>query len=63
MGPVSSVNWMINFLGEPETEDGWWHIETKETATANGYSSQIMRFWNASGDLVAEGMQSVAIFV
>lgn len=63
MGPVSSVNWMMNFLAEPVTEDGWWHIESRETATSGGYSSQVMRFWNTDGTLVAEGMQAVAIFV
>ena len=63
MGPISSVNWMVNFLAPPVTKDGWWHIESKETATSGGYSSQVMRFWNTDGVLVAEGMQAVAIFV
>ena len=40
-----------------------WHIETKQTAAKDGYSSQIMRYWNQNGLLVAEGMQFVAIFV
>ena len=63
MGPISSVNWMMNFLAPPVTKDGWWHIESRETATNGGYSSQVMRFWNTDGVLVAEGMQAVAIFV
>jgi len=63
MGPISSVNWMMNVLAEPVTKDGWWHIESRETATSGGYSSQVMRFWNTDGVLVAEGMQAVAIFV
>ena len=64
MGPISSMTWMMNFLvDEPQTDDGWWHIETKLTAALNGYSSQVMRFWNTEGTLVAEGMQSVAMFV
>ncbi len=62
-GPVSSINWQMNILKDPETDDGWWHVETKLSAAQDGYSSQIMRFWNRQGDLVAEGMQSVAIFV
>ena len=60
--PVSSMNWHMNILRSPETEDGWWHIETRQTAAQDGYSSQVMRFWNSKGDLVAEGIQSVAIF-
>jgi acyl-CoA thioesterase len=64
MGPVSSVNWMFNVLvDEPVTTDGWWHIETKLTAASGGYASQVMRYWNTDGVLVAEGMQAVAIFV
>lgn len=64
MGPVSSVNFMLNILVDnPTTENGWWQAETKLTAAQGGYASQVMRFWNTDGVLVAEGMQSVAIFV
>lgn len=64
MGPVSSVNFMLNILVDnPKTQDGWWHAETKLTSAQGGYASQVMRFWNTDGVLVAEGMQSVAIFV
>lgn len=62
-GPVSSVNWQMNFLSDVTTADGWWHVETRQTAARDGYSSQVMHFWNHAGDLVAEGMQSVAIFI
>ena len=61
--PVSSMTWMFNILSDtPSTEDGWWHIETRLTAAHGGYSSQVMRVWNYSGELIAEGMQSVTIF-
>lgn len=64
MGPVSSVNWMLNILvDDPVTTDGWWHVETTLTAASGGYASQVMRYWNTDGVLVAEGMQAVAIFV
>jgi len=64
MGPVSSVNFTLNILvDEPQTDDGWWHIETRLSAAQGGYSSQIMRIWNMDGVLVAEGMQCVAIFM
>lgn len=63
MSAISSMNWHMNIL-EPEvgTDEGWWQIETKQTAAKDGYSSQVMRFWNRAGVLVAEGMQSVAVF-
>jgi len=64
MGPISSVNWIFTVLtDEPKTEDGWWHVETKLTAATGGYSTQVMRIWNTEGQLVAEGMQCVAIFM
>lgn len=64
MGAVSSITWMFNVLTDtPQTEDGWWHVETKLTAGSSGYSSQVMRIWNSAGELVVDGMQSVALFI
>ncbi len=63
-GPNSSMTWICNILPEaPTTRDGWWMLETDLTAAQDGFSSQVMRIWNTDGDLVAEGMQSVVIFV
>ena len=63
MKPMSSINWHLNILTPNiSTRDGWWHVESRLTAAANGYSSQIMRYWNTDGTLVAEGVQSVAVF-
>jgi len=64
LAAISSVNWIFTVLTDsPQTEDGWWQVETKLTAAAGGYSSQVMRIWNTRGQLVAEGMQCVAIFM
>jgi len=64
MGAISSVNFMFNLLVDhPVTQDGWWHVETTLTAMQGGYASQIMRFWNSDGVLIAEGMQCVALFM
>jgi len=64
MGPISSMNWHMNILVDDiTTEDGWFQIETILNAAAGGYCSQLMRFWNRKGDLIAEGMQSVAVFI
>ncbi len=64
MGPISSMNWQVNILvDDVDSEDGWYLVETAQTAVQGGYSSQIMRFWNRTGVLVAEGIQSVAIFI
>lgn len=59
----SSVNWMVNFpAGTPQTRDGWWLLESDVTAGQGGYSSQVMRVWNADRQLVIDGMQSVVMF-
>ena len=60
---ISSMSWIFNVLvDEPVTDDGWWHIESRLTAARGGYSSQVMRIWNTEGQLVIEGLQSIAIF-
>ncbi len=64
MGPISSMNWQMNMLvDDVSSDDGWYQIETILNAAAGGYCTQLMRFWNRKGDLIAEGMQSVAVFV
>lgn len=64
LGPNSSITWMFNVMDpEPKTRDGWWHVESEVTAARDGYSSQVMRVWNTDGQLIADGMQSVIVFV
>lgn len=63
LGPVSSMTWICNFLREPKTQDGWYMIEANLTAAQDGYCSQVMRMWNTDGELIVDGMQSIAIFV
>lgn len=64
IGPNSSITWICNILTEnTHSRDGWFMIETDLTAARDGYSTQVMRMWNTDGELVAEGMQSVIIFV
>lgn len=62
--PVSSVTWIVNMLTDlPTTIDDWWLLSAKSDFARNGCSSQTMRVWNAHGQLMAEGMQSVALFI
>lgn len=63
LGPVSSMTWICNILREPKTTDGWYMVEADLTAARDGYCSQVMRMWNTDGDLIVDGMQSIAIFV
>lgn len=62
-GPVSSINWSMNLLGEAKaTRDGWWLVETASNWAADGFSSETLRLWDADGIEVMRGLQSVAIF-
>ncbi|MEX0285346.1 MAG: thioesterase family protein [Paracoccaceae bacterium] len=64
LGPNSSMKWIFNVV-DPDfsTEDGWYQVESEVTAAADGYSSQTMRMWSMDGRLIADGMQSVIVFV
>ncbi len=61
--PLSSLTWIVNLLTPtPATTDGWWLLSARSDYARGGCSSQDMAIWNAAGELVATGMQSVAIF-
>lgn len=61
--PVSSLTWIVNLLDPaPATRDGWWLLSARSAYAKHGCSSQAMAIWNADGKLIAEGMQSVALF-
>lgn len=61
--PMSSLTWILNVLGPtPSTEDGWWLLRSNADYARDGSSSQVMGIWNARGEMVAEQMQSVALF-
>lgn len=61
---VSSMNWHINMLtDEPQTENGWWFLDSKTHHASHGASSQDMTVWNSDGKAVMKAMQSVALFI
>lgn len=61
---ISSMTWGLNFLTDhPQTDDGWWLLESRAENAAEGYSSQDMFVWNRAGEPVIAGRQSVAIFI
>jgi len=61
--PISSLTWIVNLLTPtPITTDGWWLLSATSDYAKNGCSSQSMMIWNADGQPIAQGMQSVAIF-
>ncbi|CAN5668112.1 thioesterase family protein [soil metagenome] len=61
--PISSLTWIVNLLTPtPTTRDGWWLLSAVTDRAQHGCSSQVMTMWNADGEPVAQGMQSVALF-
>ncbi|HMP56709.1 MAG TPA: thioesterase family protein [Novosphingobium sp.] len=61
--PVSSMIWQANLLPPaPATRDGWWLLRSRGDYAENGCSSQVMEVWNADGQPVMAGMQSIALF-
>ena len=61
--PVSSMTWIVNLLTPlPVSRDGWWLLRAAGNYAEKGCSSQDMAIWDADGNAVATGMQSIAIF-
>lgn len=60
---VSSMTWIINLLTPlPMSREGWWLLRAAGNYAENGCSSQDMAVWNAEGEAIAAGMQSIALF-
>ena len=61
--PVSTMHWQVNLLTPaPQSEGGWWLLRSSGDYAEKGCSSQRMDIWNAAGEPVLAGMQSVALF-
>jgi acyl-CoA thioesterase len=62
--PASSLNWMLEILGDPAQLDraGWCQIGTEVRAGADGYLSQTSVLWGPDGHALSVSHQSVAIF-
>jgi len=62
--PASSLNWMLELLGDPALHDRaqWSLIGTEVRAGTDGYLSQTSILWGASGHAFCVSHQSVGIF-
>ena len=61
--PISSMTWQCNLLTPaPATREGWWLLRSRGDYAEQGCSSQTMEIWNAEGEPMMAGMQSVAVF-
>lgn len=62
--PASSVNWMLEFIGDPRLLDRarWALIGTEVRAGADGYLSQTSVLWGPDGHAFTVSHQTVAIY-
>lgn len=60
--PISSMTWSLDLVEEPEPDADWFLMSSRGEAVAEGYSSQAMGLWTASGRPVILSRQTVAIF-
>lgn len=61
--PISTVTWSIDLINQPHTMEGWYLLRSASEQTRDGYSTQAMDLWDASGRHLATGRQLVAIFI
>ena len=60
---ISSMTWMAEFLTDRfDTDNGWFLAQHVAQTAQQGYSSQAMRLWNARGEPVMVGRQTIAVF-
>jgi len=62
--PISSMTWMAEFMTDDikTSSDGWWFAQHTAQLASHGYSSQSMRLWNADGQPILVGRQTIAVF-
>lgn len=62
--PVSSLNWMVELIGDPAALDlaDWALLDTRVRAGADGYLSQTSVLYGPSGHAFSVSHQTVAIF-
>jgi len=60
--PISTMTWSVDILTAPTRADGWRLLHSVSEHTADGYSMQSMMAWGESGEPLAVGRQTVAIF-
>lgn len=62
--PVSSLNWMLEFVRDPQHFDltGWTLIDTNARSGMDGYVSQTSVLWGPCGHAYTVSHQTVAIF-
>ncbi|MEQ1489622.1 MAG: thioesterase family protein [Terricaulis sp.] len=60
--PISTITWTVDVAHIPSSLDGWHLLWSESEHASDGYSLQNMAMWSESGDLIATGRQTIAIF-
>ncbi|MEZ5961167.1 MAG: thioesterase family protein [Hyphomonadaceae bacterium] len=60
--PISTMTWTVDIAHIPQSLAGWHLLWASSEHAGEGYSLQNMAMWSASGELLAVGRQTVAIF-
>jgi acyl-CoA thioesterase len=60
--PISTVTWSLDVLADRFVGSGWHLARVVAETVGDGYSSQRMTLWDASGTAVLAARQTVAIF-
>jgi acyl-CoA thioesterase len=60
--PISTMTWTVDVAHVPRSFDGWHLLWASSEQASEGYSLQNMTMWSESGELIATGRQTVAIF-
>ena len=61
--PISTSTWAIDFANVPDVIDGWYLLRSVGEQAANCYAIQEMTMWDPNGRRLAQGRQSVSIFI
>ena len=59
--PASSMNWTVHFPHVSEAGE-WFLLQSQSLHAAHGYAYQTMQVWNAQGQPLLLGSQTVAVF-
>lgn len=59
---ISTVTWSFDVLGDKIAGAGWHLVHVEAETVGDGYSTQRVTLWDATGDPVLAARQSVAVF-
>jgi len=60
--PISTITWSVDILSDRISGAGWHLMHVEAEIVADGYSSQRMVLWDATGAPILIARQNIAIF-